>query len=84
MKITVVKQLERVDLFDNSNNGKTSNINEATIDPTKVVADVVDDDPSIGSFAGCGWITVKRYATTNFRMNGWFDAYAYEMKEYYT
>jgi len=53
LKITVVKQLERVDLVDSRIATKES------IDPSTVLfAD--DIDPSSGSFAGCGVITVKR------------------------
>jgi ATP-dependent helicase YprA (DUF1998 family) len=56
LKITVVKQMERVDLFENR--ATTNEPNPTPPDPFKVFADEVD--PSSGSFAGCGVITVKR------------------------
>ena len=56
LKITVVKQMERVDLFDNR--ATTNEPNPTPPDPFTVFADELD--PSSGSFAGCGVITVKR------------------------
>ncbi|VEU36400.1 unnamed protein product [Pseudo-nitzschia multistriata] len=55
LKITVVKQTERVDLMDKVTTTKES---DQTPDPSTIFAD--DFDPSSGSFAGCGTITVKR------------------------
>jgi len=56
LKITVVKQMERVDLFDNTRQNPTEKI--TTPDPSTIFSE--EEDPSIGSFAGCGMITVKR------------------------
>ena len=56
LKITVVKQMERVDLFDNNRIPPKDVI--PTPDPTTIFTD--EADPSSGSFAGCGIITVKR------------------------
>lgn len=56
LKITVVKQMERVDLFDNNRIPPKEVI--PTPDPTTIFTD--EADPSSGSFAGCGIITVKR------------------------
>ena len=56
LKITVVKQMERVDLFDDKRRPpKESN---PTPDLTSIFNH--EEDPSSGSFAGCGMITVKR------------------------
>lgn len=58
LKITVVKQMERVDL------GETGMKNSMTVQKTPVVVDVTkiydEPDPSSTSFAGCGVVTVKR------------------------
>uniref|UniRef100_A0A7S4AD27 Helicase C-terminal domain-containing protein n=1 Tax=Pseudo-nitzschia australis TaxID=44445 RepID=A0A7S4AD27_9STRA len=56
LKITVVKQMERVDLTDKGTSQKE--LNQAPPDPSTIFSD--DLDPSLGSFAGCGIITVKR------------------------
>lgn len=56
LKITVVKQMERVDLL--SNTKLLPKETDPTPDPTSIFND--DEDPSSGSFAGCGMITVKR------------------------
>jgi ATP-dependent helicase YprA (DUF1998 family) len=53
LKITVVKQMERVDFLGNTGDTVCSQP-----DPSKIYAD--DVDPSSGSFAGCGVITVRR------------------------
>ena len=49
LKITVVKQMERVDLFDNTRQNPTEKI--TTPDPSTIFSE--EEDPSIGSFAGC-------------------------------
>ena len=56
LKITVVKQMERVDLFDN-NSAVNREVNP-TPDPSTIFTNA--EDLSDGSFAGCGMITVKR------------------------
>lgn len=54
LKITVVKQMERVDFLDST----LRETPEGQLDLSTIDAD--DVDPSSGSFAGCGVITVKR------------------------
>lgn len=53
LKITVVKQIERVDLCDPSDSSEMKN-------PVKDVSEIYSDDLASTSFAGCGVVNIKR------------------------
>ena len=63
LKITVVKQLERIEHMRPSNIPSNRPEEKQEIAPAIVNVDHLyshEDDPSIGSFAGCGVVTVRR------------------------
>lgn len=57
LKITVVKQMERVDLLKRTSSNQP--VQQAQPDPLTLFSSD-GDDASFGSFAGCGVVTVKR------------------------
>jgi hypothetical protein len=64
LSITVVKQMERIDFIPNGTASASPAIREpvqeqSLPDPSTIYSTGIDD-PSLGSFAGCGVITVKR------------------------
>lgn len=63
LMITIVKQMERIDFIHSNATTLTAPREppheQAPADPSTIYANSIDD-PSLGSFAGCGVITLKR------------------------